>query len=284
MSTSASVAAPSEGETINAGADLTVTLDVDTLPSNLVLNPGFEAAGAGDPDFFEDWVETAVTGTIADEGVDVKSGSHAVKLTSLVGDLCQVRQIISVTAGRILEASSWAHGDGSSGGESYNRTQPSFNLLDNSATGSGTSYIRISAGPKVIPVGDDIYNFVTRGLAATANSSYFDDTAFSEPVCLDVRRTDDDNKWHVVVDTNGRPVLYERISGTDNPRIVGIDGDHTNGDTIEIICNGDDYTLNIASVQIGTYNGASALSSATIVYLKQIGSGAAVSDLTADWS
>ena len=49
---------------------------------NLLLNPGFETAGAGDPDFWANYTETAGDGALANEIVIVHQGVDSCKMTS----------------------------------------------------------------------------------------------------------------------------------------------------------------------------------------------------------
>jgi len=120
----------------------------------------------------------------------------------------------------------------------------------------------------------------TSGAQAIAN---IDDVALSEPVVREFWKTDDDNKWWATVDCNGRPVVYERVAGTDTPRISGVDGDHTAGDNLRIIhfydAESDRYFvyLWINTTDIGDYDTATA-QTGRLATVKQVGSGAAISD------
>lgn len=63
---------------------------------NLLSNPGFETAGAGDPDFWANWTENAGDGTQANEVVNVHEGVDAVKMTIGLGGVCYVNQEMAV--------------------------------------------------------------------------------------------------------------------------------------------------------------------------------------------
>jgi len=71
--------------------DISGTQEDDRVSSNdltldateMLSNTGFESGGAGDPDFFANWIEaTTGTGAIADEIVIFDTGTHSAKLTS----------------------------------------------------------------------------------------------------------------------------------------------------------------------------------------------------------
>ncbi len=83
--------------------------------TNLLSNPGFESAGAGDPDFFANWTEAADDGVIFDEGTLVHGGSHACGFTAgAATQITSVSQAVAVTAGQkyIL----WYYTRGQAGG------------------------------------------------------------------------------------------------------------------------------------------------------------------------
>lgn len=281
------VASPSEGATFTQTPNALVDLTIDALPTNLLSNPGFETAGGGGADVFADWAETAQAGSsLSDETTEVRSGSHSIKMDCGVDSLSGVSQQPSLSANRVTAVSLWGKSDTANGIVPLVRFYPSFSAAPNppkigvSGTFLQTSSLSIS------PTGNTALSFSFSGSYSPACVGYCDDTSLSEPVVLDIRRTDDDNKWHLVVDSNGRPVLYERISGTDTARISGADGDVTAGDRVRVICDwndpDDDWSLWVEKTSIGTYQGATnGLETKTSGELAQVGSGAAVSDLVA---
>src|SRR3990167_49380 len=85
--------------------------------TELVINPGFETAGAGGADVFGTWVEHySSSSTITDETVDVYEGGHAAKLKNVNDPLLYITQTIAVTPGHAYRLSVWTHGDGSQSG------------------------------------------------------------------------------------------------------------------------------------------------------------------------
>jgi len=79
---------------------------------NMVRNPGFEDAGEGGADVFENWQEQEADGAIASEAVVVRTGAASAKLTRAANP-CWIRAYsLSVTAGEVYEVTYWAYGDG----------------------------------------------------------------------------------------------------------------------------------------------------------------------------
>ena len=80
-----------------------------TTGSNLVLNPGFETAGAGGDDVFANWTEAKGHGTISDEGTFVKAGSHACKMVFSLGTTAPyIHQTIAVSAATAYTLGFWS--------------------------------------------------------------------------------------------------------------------------------------------------------------------------------
>ena len=79
---------------------------------NLVPNPGFEIAGAGDPDFFESWVENIGDGSITDETIITHSGSHALKITRGAVGSTSIYNVITVEPEKVYCLLYWTRGDG----------------------------------------------------------------------------------------------------------------------------------------------------------------------------
>ena len=87
------------------------------LGGELVLNGGFETAGAGGADVFENWGEVASDGSIVDEGSLVHAGSHACKLTQGASIGTQIASdVITTVVGNYYKLSFWTRGDGTNQG------------------------------------------------------------------------------------------------------------------------------------------------------------------------
>jgi hypothetical protein len=89
------------------------------MATNLVANPGFETAGAGDPDFFGSWTETAGNGTIARTitAGEFYLGIAAAKLTAGASANTKVAiTLTGLTAATVYPLSFWTRGDGTYGG------------------------------------------------------------------------------------------------------------------------------------------------------------------------
>lgn len=83
---------------------------------NLLLNPGFETAGAGDPDFWANWTETASDGALANEGVVRHEGADACKMTAGVTVDTRVNQLYVAVPGTRYRIRFWSQGDGVNAG------------------------------------------------------------------------------------------------------------------------------------------------------------------------
>ena len=87
------------------------------LGSEQLSNPGFETPGAGGADIWANWTEVAGTGALANETVNVNSGSDAAKLTAGAGaDTAIYQEDTARTAGEICLVSFFAAGDGTNAG------------------------------------------------------------------------------------------------------------------------------------------------------------------------
>ena len=114
----------------------------------LLGNPGFETAGAGDPDFFANWSEDAGGGTVADEGVLVHSGSHAAKFTGDTTFGFRPRLVggVTVVPGKTYKITFWTRGDGANAGawSLYDDTN-AIPIHDLMGTGvAGTAYTQVA--------------------------------------------------------------------------------------------------------------------------------------------
>jgi hypothetical protein len=89
----------------------------ETSTMTVMANGGFEILGGGGADVFASWTESVSgTGTVADEGALVHSGSHACKLSAGTGD-ARVRHDSAVVANTLYNLSFWTRGDGVNAGK-----------------------------------------------------------------------------------------------------------------------------------------------------------------------
>ena len=79
---------------------------------NMCRNPGFESAGAGDPDFFENWQEQVDDGAISRDLVTFRSGTASAKLTAGDNPTWLKAYNFYVIPGATYEVTYWAYGDG----------------------------------------------------------------------------------------------------------------------------------------------------------------------------
>jgi len=89
-----------------------------TFGSELLLNPGFETAGAGGADVFANWIESAGNGTIAATSTagEFRTG-QAVKLTAGASrNTFEQQNISGITAGLTYRLNFWTRGNGSVSG------------------------------------------------------------------------------------------------------------------------------------------------------------------------
>ena len=113
----------------------------------LILNGGFEIAGAGGADVFASWIEVAGTSFIADTVIsaEVHGGSHALKLTLGVG-AAMVYQAFTVIPGSSYTLTFFCRGDGTVRG--LYRIYDVTNALDIKASGAmglvGVGYTAVS--------------------------------------------------------------------------------------------------------------------------------------------
>uniref|UniRef100_A0A6M3J8S3 CBM-cenC domain-containing protein n=1 Tax=viral metagenome TaxID=1070528 RepID=A0A6M3J8S3_9ZZZZ len=137
--------------TIDRGGALVVT---DTYATTeMAGNVGFETAGAGDPDFFGTWTESAGNGAIADEGTLVDAGTHAAKLTAGATANTFVNQNITVIPGLSYQFTFKTRGDGTYGGRYgiYDVTHSQWITALTATAVSGTSYTTVTASVVAAP-------------------------------------------------------------------------------------------------------------------------------------
>ena len=148
-----SVAADASGQGRNGAY---VGVDFNRPGVNLLVNGGFETAGAGGADVFGSWAESVNGGAIVDEVVLTHGGGHALELSQGVGASAYIGQSVAVLPGIAYRLSFWARGDGSQAGRYY--------VYDNSNWGA------IIAATSTGIIGED-YGQVTVTFSAPAGCS-----------------------------------------------------------------------------------------------------------------
>jgi len=149
--------------------------------SEKLTNTGFETAGAGDPDFFGTWDDSAGNGAIADETVDIHGGSHAVKLTAGSSVNTYLGQTVAVTASTNMRLSFWTHGDGTYAGQ-YRISNLSLggDIVTSISTGvTGAAYTLVTVDFAVPASTTSIY---IRVYCPSTNTgiAYFDDVSLKQ--------------------------------------------------------------------------------------------------------
>ncbi len=114
--------------------------------AELLSNVGFETGGAGDPDFWASWIETASDGTLANETTLFNLGVDAVKMTAGASVDTRIHQDGTVVADTRHKLTFWTRGDGTYSGRF--RVEDRDALVDiiplRSAGNATTTYARKS--------------------------------------------------------------------------------------------------------------------------------------------
>ena len=154
--------------------------DYTAAGDELLGNTGFEAAGAGDPDFFQYWTETAGDGAIADEGVVVNAGSHACKMTSGVTSNTCVAQLQGVATYGAYTLSFYARGDGTHAGRYsvYDSDNAAYIIAVTSTGVTAAAYNQVTA-TFTVPAGCDRVTVTLWCCASNGDNTYFDDVSLT---------------------------------------------------------------------------------------------------------
>jgi hypothetical protein len=154
----------------------------EALAGELFENIGFETAGAGAPDVFANWSETATWGTslIEQDAVVFNGGANSAKLTQ--GDtLVRIWQSNTVTAGKLYKISFYTRGDGTNAGRYWvydvTNTASIISLRTTGVTAASwtqvTVYVTAPSGCASIR----LYLYPPSAVGSFAN---FDDVSFQE--------------------------------------------------------------------------------------------------------
>lgn len=159
----------------------------ERLIENLLSNGGFENAGAGGADIFSGWTENAGSGAIADETTEVRTGSHACKLTAgAVPNNTYVYQTVNAKIGERFRFSFYTRGDGTNAGQyrvwDFDNTEE---VIARTSTGiTGTAYTKKTVTflvKKTATLWAILYSPTTNG-----GISYFDDVRLEKITSPDV--------------------------------------------------------------------------------------------------
>ena len=82
----------------------------------LLSNEGFETAGAGDPDFWANWTESASDGALANDQANEHGGDDCALVTAGASLDTHVYQNVTVTPGKMYRLLVWTYGDGTNSG------------------------------------------------------------------------------------------------------------------------------------------------------------------------
>ena len=179
--------------------------------AEMVVNPGFETAGALPP-VFADWVQTLGDGALADELAVFHAGAHAAKLTSGPTSNTLITQDITVLAGHTYTLSFWTQGDGADDGRYgvYDVTNGA-DIVATTQTGvTGAAYAEVDETFDT-PAGCVAVQIRLLCPAVNAGVCYFDDVSLIE-TSGDIACPNSGNVW-----------TYPRVTFTgivDDPRII----------------------------------------------------------------
>lgn len=128
------------------GVDGRIDIYSATTPSKL-LNGGFEQAGAGGADIWDEWVETAGDGALANEGVIVHQGADACKMTAgATANTMVTNPPFVVVPGKTYRIRLWTYGDGVNAGryKVWDNTNAAYIIPMTSTGVTGAAYEMIA--------------------------------------------------------------------------------------------------------------------------------------------
>lgn len=147
------------------------------LGAEILVNGGFETAGAGGADIWANWAENAGTGALADETTIVQAGGHAAKITAApVSGAPVIEQDATVAANAWHILQFYARGDGTNAGrwQIYEVTGATNITTLASTAVTATTYAQKSAVWRMVPVNTTVRIRALAGNAGTGAVSYFD--------------------------------------------------------------------------------------------------------------
>lgn len=163
---------------VAAATGLSRLYDYTGAGAEILTNTGFETAGAGGADIWEDWIETASDGALANETTIVHDGSDAAKLTAGASTDTRIHQLYFPVGGQTYSYSFYARGDGTHAGRYaiYDSTNSSY-LVSLTSTGvTGTSYTEVS-GSFTVPSSCELVRVSLYCPSTDTGVCYFDDVS-----------------------------------------------------------------------------------------------------------
>jgi hypothetical protein len=196
---------------------------------DLLDNGGFETAGAGGADIWACSTESAGTGALADETVEVHAGgsAHAAKVTSGSSANTFVRQgtinfaaEIYVTPGTFLTFSFWTRGDGTNAGRYsiYDATNGVFIRTTVTTGVTGTTYTQVTY-TFTVPATCYAIQLALLGPTANGGIAYFDDASLIGNIPYSGRYAAAGMTYGVAGIGDGK--LAARFSGADTGLLIG---------------------------------------------------------------
>jgi len=161
----------------------------DSLGAELVANPGFETPGVGDPDFWDDWLETAGDGALAHTAV-VHAGADACEATAGATANTLVEQSVGVQANRRYKLSFWTRGDAVNAGRYRLYDDDGFaDIIALVSTGvTGAVYTEVAVY-FVAPAGCMNARIYLHCPVANGGIAYFDDVSIRSAPVLAIETT-----------------------------------------------------------------------------------------------
>jgi len=165
------------GGRILVGPTTVLTLDIGNTQSQLILNNGFNTAGAGGADVFANWTEFVGTGTIVQDTTVYYEGLASCKLTSGLGANTYVYQQFNVTEKLGYTFNFYTRSTNSVAGRYgvYDATHSTWIIPLTSTNVTITTWTRVFASFQ-IPDGCTVISIYFYCAASGSNTVNFDDS------------------------------------------------------------------------------------------------------------
>jgi len=160
---------------------LVMTAKSNGALTELVVNGGFETAGAGGADVFGTWTESAGNGAIAAEtgAGNFRGGSKSAKLTTGADTAVSINQDITVIVGYTYTLSYWVKGDGTVNKSAYAiyDNSNSENIVAKTAIAAATASFQNIVVSFTAPTGCTSVKITLHGAATEGAICYLDDVS-----------------------------------------------------------------------------------------------------------